>query len=366
MNRPIAVLFAVAACHHGAPASPGDTEGGSDRIKYDLVTAQPAKPHWTDDIPARIVFDETRTSRIGAPLGGRVSAVRVELGDRVRAGAPLVTIISGDLAELRTTRDKARVDREAAQQNLDRIAALVAAGSLPGKELLAARQEFAEAEVALASAEQKLVSLRVASGGDTTFTLTAPRDGVIVDKHVAVGQQVSPDSGAVLAIADLAAVWLVADLLEDAVDHLHPGSAAEIRLDGADRPLAGTVEQVSAIVDPDRRTVPVRIKLVNPTGALRPGALAQVRFLDDDAAALAVPAEAVLSDGARSYVYVVTGGAARRRDVIAGPRSARVVAIRAGLAAGDRVVARGAVLLDNQLSLEDRASAPLRAPWSAP
>lgn len=362
MKRFTFVLFAVAACHHSAPASPGDPEGGSDRIKYDLVTVQPAQPHWTDDIPARVMFDETRTSRIGAPLGGRVSAVKVELGDRVRAGAPLVTIVSGDLADLRTARGKAQVDREAAQQNLDRIAALVAAGSLPGKELLAARQERAEAEVALTSAEQKLASLKVEPGSDTTFTLTAPRDGVIVDKHVAVGQQVSPDSGAVLAIADLAGVWLVADLLEDAVDDLHAGSPAEIRLDGADRPLTGTVEQVSAIVDPDRRTVPVRIKLANLAGALRPGALARVRFVDDEQGALAVPAEAVLSDGARSYVYLLTGGVARRRDVVAGPRNARVVAIRAGLAAGDRIVARGAVLLDNQLSVDDRPSAP----WSAP
>jgi multidrug resistance efflux pump len=151
-----------------------------------------------------------------------------ELGDHVRAGAPLVIVISGDLADLRNARDKAAVDLAAAKQNDDRVAALVEAGSLPRKELLSVRQHLAEARVALSSAEQKLASLRVRYS-EAAFTIPAPREGIIVDKHVAVGQQVSPDSGAVLAVADLAAVWLVAYLLEDAVDDSRPGSSSRTR-----------------------------------------------------------------------------------------------------------------------------------------
>jgi len=357
IKSPVCLLLALAACHHGEAAPPEDLTGGSAQIRYDVVTVQATPAHWTDEVPARIAFDETRTSRIGSPLGGRVSAVMAELGDHVAAGAPLVSVVSGDLADLRSARDKGVVDVDAAQQNDDRVAALVDVGSLPRKELLGVQQELAEAQVALSSAEQKLASLKVQHGGETSFTITAPRAGIIVDKHVAVGQQVSPDSGAVLAVADLAAVWLVADLLEDAVDDIHAGTRAEIRIDGVEPPLQGTVEQVSAIVDPDRHTVPTRIKLANPTGVLRPNALARVRFFEAQTGTLSVPAEAITTDGARSYVYVVKDGAVRRQDVIAGPRNARIVPIRSGLVAGDQIVARGAVLLENQLSLDDRTGA---------
>jgi RND family efflux transporter MFP subunit len=351
----LALALANGACGKHSTAAPSeDPSAGSAAATYETVPAGPAPPHWTDDIPARIVFDETRTSRIGAPLGGRVSAVLVELGQQVKQGAPLVTVTSGDLSDLYSARDKAKVQLDAAQNNYARIKELVDAKALPQKELTSAEQDLHEAQVAYTTANAKIASLKVASGGATQFTITAPRDGVIVEKNVAVGQQVSPDDKAVLTIADLSVVWVVADLLEDAVDDIRTGSKAEITFEGSTAPLVGTVDQVAAIVDPERHTVPVRVKLDNARGALRPNTLAQMRFFEDKTGPLSVPADSILTDGATTYVYVVHDGTPRRQDVIAGPRNAKLVPIRSGLVAGDLVVARGAVLLDNQLLPEDR------------
>ncbi len=357
LYRTLMLMTVCAACGHSADATSTEPPPPVNKVQYDLATVGQAAPHWTEDIPARIMFDETRTSRIGAPLGGRVTSVLVELGQRVKTGQALVTVTSGDLADLYSARDKAKVELDSKQLTYNNVKALVDLGSMPKKELVSAEQDLKEAQVALSTASQKIASLKVGAGGDTVFTINAPRDGVIVDKNVAVGQQVAPDNGAILAIADLSDVWVVTDLLEDAVDDIKAGSKARVTLEGQTAPLDGVVDQVAAIVDPDRHTVPVRVKLQNPSGALRPNALAQVRFYEEQGGPLSVPAEALLNDGATDYVYVVKNGTPKRQNVVAGPRNAKVVPIRSGLAAGDQVVARGAVLLDNQLPAEQRENA---------
>lgn len=342
-----------------APASPAMAVGSASVTLGDgapqwsaleVAPAAPGAPQWSDPVPARIVFDETRTSRIGAPLAGRVTQVVVERGARVRAGEPLFTVASPNLAELRSERDKARVERDAARLTLDRTQALVASQALPGKELITARQQVAEAELAVRVAEQKLGTLHVNATGDSSFTVTAPRDGVVVEKNLAVGQEVDPQAGSLLAISDLSVVWVVADLFEADLGTLQAG--AQARVVAGDEPISGVVDQVSALVDPERHTIPVRVKLDNHDGALRPNAHVQLRFLDPAPAKVELPASAVMSDGATSYVYVRDGQALRRHPISVGAAHAGKVAVLDGLAPGQPVVTRGAILLDNQIQLD--------------
>jgi len=110
---------------------------------------------------------------------------------------------------------------------------------------------------------------------------------------------------------------------------------------------------VSAVVDPVRHTIPIRVRLENPGKALRPHVYAQVRFLTGHSATgVEVQASAVMTDGTSSYVYVQErNGHFIRRVVTAGPvRDGRVLVL-AGLSAGEVVVEEGGVLLDNQIDL---------------
>lgn len=351
----------------GEPAAPGMKVGSNSValasgapawkvIKLGAPSA--AAPHWSDPIPARVVFDETRTSRLGSPLAGRVTAVLVERGQHVKPGAALFTVSSSSLAELHTERAKATAQRITAHTNLDRVQALVDAGSLPAKELVNARQEATEADLAVQLAEQKLAALKVAGGGDTSFTVTSPRDGTVVEKTVAPGQLVDPSNGALMAIADLSSVWVVADLFENDVGAVAPGTKAKVSFSGsgpgggADRDAE--IDQVSAVVDPDRHTVPVRLRLANPDGALRPNAYATIRWFDPTPIAVTLPTSAVLSDGAKSYVYrQEPDGALRRHDITVGSATAGTVPVIAGLSPTDQVVLSGAILLDNQIQLDN-------------
>jgi RND family efflux transporter MFP subunit len=161
-------------------------------------------------------------------------------------------------------------------------------------------------------------------------------------------------------IADLSAVWVVVDLFEQDVGRLATGAKAKVTLKSLPGvSFDGVVEQVSAVIDPDRHTVPVRVRLDNPKGELRPHASAQVQFFEESPAPVQVPASAVMSDGDKSYVYLATPGkdgkgySFHRRDVVAGSVHEGTVPIHSGLAAGDPIVVQGAVLLDNQIQISN-------------
>jgi len=344
------------------PPAPGMTVGSdsvtlsNDAPMWNVVKvakAEAAQPHWTDPVPARVVFDEARTSRLGTPLSGRVTSVTVERGQKVAKGAPLFTVSSPNLAELRAEQEKAIVERATAQANYNRVKDLVTGGSLPGKELVTAEQEMREAELAVKLAGQKLASLNVAGGGGAAaFTVTAPREGVVVEKQVAVGQSVDASAGSLMAIADLSDVWVVADLFENDVGALAPGAKARVSVGTID--LEATVDQVAGVVDPERHTVPVRVRLANSEGTLRPNAYAQIRFFDPTTAKVSLPASAVMSDGATSYVYIKTDkGELKRRDVSVGSVSGGKVPVLDGIEVGEQVVVQGAILLDNQIQLDN-------------
>nr|HEX4314219.1 efflux RND transporter periplasmic adaptor subunit [Kofleriaceae bacterium] len=344
-------LAALGACHTADSAPPPPEDPGGSAIDWSTLSytaIAPTPPHWTDDISARITFDETHTSRVGSPLGGRVTGVFVQLGERVTAKKPLFAVTSGDLADLYSARARAQVDLEAAKTAYERVKSLVEVNSLPKKELVAAENDMRVAELTLHTTEQKLSALHVGADGETGFTVFAPRDGVVVEKTLAVGQQVSPDNGSLVAIADLSDVWIVANVLEDTVGTLKPGGKAQVTVDGIDGPLDAKIEQVSAVVDPDRHTVPVRVALDNASGKLRPNAYAAVRFYDEGSSSLCVPWSAVLSDGASQYVYIKKAGELERRVVEVGAPSGGLAPIRSGLVAGDQVVSQGAQLLENQ------------------
>ncbi len=358
----------VLARHYKRPDPPKETPAPGMTVGSDSVTlandapmwsvvkvapAEPAQPHWTDPVPARIVFDEAHASRLGSPLAGRVTATMVERGQHVKSGDKLFTVSSPNLAELRADLEKATVERGTAKVNFDRVKALVDAGSLPAKELVTAQQEVTEAELAVKLANQKLASLKVVGGGDAQFTVTAPRDGVVVEKNVAVGQEVDTSGGSLMAIADLSDVWVVADLFENDVGALEPGDKAKVIV-GGNTEVDGQIDQVSAVVDPDRHTVPVRVKLANLAGTLRPNAYAQIKFFDPTPAKVSLPSSAVMSDGAQTYVYVKDkSGALKKRTVIAGSASGGKMPILEGLEPGEQVVMQGAILLDNQIQLDN-------------
>ena len=323
----------------------------------ELETAKAIGNTWTDPVPAFVKVDDAKAARIGVPLAGRVTDVMVELGQSVAKGAPLFAVASPDLAALHVEQSKAKVEVEAAQGVLDRTKAIVDARALPEKEAVAAAQQLKQAELSYNVAQSKLASLDVTSRSENEFVVHAPRSGRVVEKTVLPGQELTPGAEtSLMLIADLSTVWVLADLFESDSDGVTPGVPARVTITSLPGVVIdGKVDMVSAVVDPERHTVPVRVVLDNADGRLKPNTYAKMQFqATTPPGSVEVAAGALVSDGSKQYAYVKnSAGRFVKRDVVAGAvREGRVVVFK-GIAPGETVVSKGAILLDNQIDLAE-------------
>jgi Cu(I)/Ag(I) efflux system membrane fusion protein len=186
-----------------------------------------------------------------------------------------------------------------------------------------------------------------------TLTLTAPFDGVVLEKMVVAGQGVMPGMK-LYRLADLRTVWIEGEVFEQDLGLIRVGAPARVELPAyPGRPFSGKVSFVWPTVDEQSRTGRVRVSLTNPGGLIRPGMYATLWF---DAALgrdlVSVAAEAVVMTGERNFVFVVApDGTLQPRRVTVGARAGDRLVIRSGLEPGERVVASANFLIDAESRL---------------
>lgn len=306
--------------------------------------------------PGRVEFDEKQTANLSSPLSGRVETVSVRLGDPVKKNQRLFSVRSGDFAEVAKDVASARSEAEVKRRVAERARELLTLQATSEKEVLIAEAEANQANLAMRAARARKGSLEVDSGSDNLFWVKSPRDGTVVALDVYASQAVSPDRATPLVqVSDLEAVRVVADVTEADARDLSTGMKVNIRNSTDEEAIPAVIEHVSQVVDPRRRTVEVRILADNKTARLRPNAFVEVGLSPKDGVQrIRVPDEAVVSLGADTFVFVERGNARLERVKVQRGRSRDgEVELRSGLEPGDRFVAKGALLLLNQIELAE-------------
>jgi cobalt-zinc-cadmium efflux system membrane fusion protein len=364
----LVLALSWALLHRGesvSAAHPGITvQGDSVRIadnapqwRYvELSVAQQAPALPPPPVPGRIDFDEKRTASVSAPLAGRVERALVRVGDRVKEGDRLFSVRSGAWADLEKEMASARANVEVKRRIAARARELVEIRAAPEKDALAAEAELHEAELGARASAAKRASLRIASESDNLFWVVAPRAGTVVDMDVVASQEVQPSGDKpLLRISELGELRVMADVQESDAYDLKVGGQVNIHTRAGNVDRVGTIERISEIVDPKRRTVEVRIRAANEDGALRPNAFVEVTLqTDPENKRVRVPAEAVVTDGQKSVVFVSRGeGRLERVPVVPGRQRDGEIELRSGLEPGTRYVSKGAILLLNQIDLAD-------------
>jgi Cu(I)/Ag(I) efflux system membrane fusion protein len=187
-----------------------------------------------------------------------------------------------------------------------------------------------------------------------TFTWTAPRDGIVLERNVSDGMRVAPGD-TLFRIADHSHVWATVDVAERDLAAVGAGQPAIVRVRSyPDRTFTGTVALVYPHLNPATRTARARIELPNPDLLLLPDMYAEAEIdTGSGEKVVAVPDSALIDSGSRQVVIVDKGeGRFEPRNVQVGRRGAGYVEIKDGVNDGDAVVIAANFLIDAESNLK--------------
>lgn len=329
------------------------------KTTYATAVAAPASLRGSVRVYGEIVPAAGRRAELAASVGGRVEVPGAvpRTGQAVRQGELLVTLVPSGVAggadrpalELEVRR--ARAERGLAERELRRMEELFAARAVPERDLDAARVAVETARARERSANAQLAALRSvqgkpADGRGAVFELRAPFDGVVADSRVMPGAFV--EAGApLLTVLDPREVWLAAHVPEQDLAALDDLSSVGLTPSGSDAEIALGNDQrvaVAPTLDPKSRTAMLLFAVPNEDGRLRPGQSARVALYTEPVdAGVVIPRAAVIDDNGLDTVFVMEGGESFfKRRVRLGVRDGGRIQVLDGVAAGDRVISRGA------------------------
>jgi cobalt-zinc-cadmium efflux system membrane fusion protein len=358
-------LAALAGCS-GAP-DPGTQASTAQNVS--LTTAQRGSIHLLTVGPATyrinvtttaiVDLDHDRSTPVLAPFSGPVTRVMVTLGDRVAAGQALATVNSPDFTTAVGAYRKALITATAADAVASNDRFLYAHQAISQRENADAQATAVGADADRTAALQGLLALHVDPETIATLragkppalgqgVIRAPIAGTLVEKSIAPGQTLSAGTSPCFTIADTSRMWVMAQVFGADVARVHVGDAAAVYTGDGGAPLAGTVTNVGAVVDPDTRSVTARVQVGNPDGVLKRQMYVQVQIQSQEQhQGLLIPVSAVLrNDENLPFVYVLApDGSYARRSITLGTRVGERYVIPEGLRTGDKVVVDGSIFL---------------------
>jgi membrane fusion protein, copper/silver efflux system len=283
--------------------------------------------------PGTIQLDERRVAVITLRSEAFIDSVEnVTTGTMVREGQPLMRLFSPQIA--------------AAASDYATLLGLKS----DAKTLHGAKQRLLN----LAAPPSLLEEVERTREVPLTFTWTAPRNGIVLDRSVVPGMRVMPGD-VLFRIADHTSVWAMADVAERDLGAVAAGQQVTVRARSyPDKTFTGKVALVYPHLNASTRTVRVRIELPNRDMLLLPDMYVETEIETGNAKpVLAVPEDAVIDSGDRRLVIVDKGeGRFEPRPVEVGRRGAGYVEIRDGIAEGDIVVTSANFLIDAESNLK--------------
>jgi HlyD family secretion protein len=306
-----------------------------------------------------------RKAAVASKGQGRVEWLGVLEGTQVKEGQVIARLESADVAAslaqaqaqikvAQASLELQRAELKNAEVDLKRYKVLAPQGAIPITQYDAALARFDKARAQINSDDAAIVSARAnaqaAQVAVDQTVIRAPFDGVVLEKHANVGDNITPFSsasdskGAVVTIADMKTLEVEADVAESNIAKIAVEQPCEIQLDALpDVRFAGRVSRIVPTVDRSKATVLVKVRFVERDPRVLPDMSAKVAFLskpvppEEKKALVAVQPTAVVTRGGKKVVYLIENDHAREVPVSTGERVGDVMTVQ-GVKPGDTVV----------------------------
>ena len=355
-TRPYAAVLALLAL----PACKG-AEGKDGEVK------DPPVPVQTEAVAvetARVVVTATGTVEarsdvtVVAEAPGKIKKVLFELGDEVEENQPLVKLDRKvqklAVQQAKAQLEQARAANELATMHQERMQGLYEEGGASKSEMDKINMEAKSSTASLTMAK---VALSQANHALSTTNVTSPIEGTVTLKMATRGQMLAAGTP-VAQVTDLTSLKVTVGLTEREVSDLTVGQKVEVSSPvNPDVRSTGTIAAIGLKAVGPTRAFPVEVWIEEPDPRLHPGMTVDLTILVAELeGVLLAHVNDVFEDESGSYVWVIEGKTASRRDVVTGRKLDERVQITSGLSAGDRLVVKGGELLREGAAVTDTAA----------
>jgi len=336
--------------HEGKTVKVPETSPYRKRIQIDLAKQESGAHSIT--LPGVVEADPANTVNVLPPLTGRFIDFPVRLGDQVQSGQVLARIQSADLLQAGSDASKARDAYELASKARARAVEVNKAGGNAQKDVEAAESALVQAKAELDRAVNRLKGLGVAENVEASrlsVPVIAPISGTVTALNVGTGSVINDATASLMTITNLDQVFLTAQVPEYVLSKITVGQTL-IATPAAfpDRPLRASVKSIASNLDPDTRRTRVRARINNSGGWLRPNMFVTIQFDVVQPSQVIIPNSAVVMTNDVTLVFVeIKPWQFEARAVDLGSDEGDRVRVRSGLKAGERIVVRGGVLLND-------------------
>lgn len=304
-------------------------------------------------LSGQITFAQDKVVEVFPLFGGNVTEVYVELGDYVEKGALLATIRSSEVADYQQQEIEIKANLEVARKNLDIAMDMAKSGLSSQKEVLVAQTELENAQAQLRKIKEIIAINNISE--NSTYSLKSPVSGFVVEKNINREMQLRSDNNTdVFTISGLDEVWVTANVYESDIAKIELNNLAQVRVTALPGEVWNTrIEKIYNILDPESKTMTIRMKLANPGYKLKPGMFAQVNTENAQLKAqkkLCIDKNAVIFDNDKNNVVVLTPeNEFVLREVVLDTISDEYAAISSGLSENERIVKKNALLIYNAI-----------------